>query len=79
MRDYQNGTDTWRPFISYCPNCSNKLVGFPDESGMVRIRCRKCMAEVKRKRLGRKHDRLDLYAPEGMTNDFLADEELPFY
>jgi len=37
------------------------------------------MAEVKRKRMGRKHDRFDLYAPGGMTNDFFEDEELPFY
>ena len=42
--------DTWYPFSWYCPN---------------KVECKRCLAVSVRKVMGRRHNRIDVYAPKG--------------
>ena len=48
-----------------CHNCETKHIGYPDENGLVKMHCKKCGATTHYKVLGRRHIRLDVYAPAG--------------
>ncbi len=30
------------PVYMFCPNCGNKLIGYKDENGGVKMQCKKC-------------------------------------
>ena len=57
--------DTWYPFSWYCPNCGTKLIGFINAEGMIKVECKRCLAVSVRKVMGRRHNRIDVYAPKG--------------
>lgn len=48
-----------------CQNCETKHIDFPDENGEVKIHCNNCGATTHYKIMGRRHIRLDVYAPAG--------------
>lgn len=68
----------WRPYRCYCPNCSTLVVGYKNELGTCRISCPVCEVKIVRKPMGRRHDRIDIYAPEGQTNE-IGNEEASFF
>ena len=57
--------DTWYPFSWYCPNCGTQLIGFKNAEGMIKVECKRCLAVSVRKVMGRRHNRIDVYAPKG--------------
>ena len=54
------GTFSW-----YCPNCGTQLIGFKNAEGMIKVECKRCLAVSVRKVMGRRHNRIDVYAPKG--------------
>ena len=56
-----------------CNNCESKQIGYPDENGKVKIHCKKCGATTHYKIIGRRHIRLDVYAPAGQELSGLTD------
>lgn len=54
----------WHPYTCYCPNCGNLLLGYQDRNGTVKMTCKSCQASIVRRMMGRRHHRLDVYAPE---------------
>lgn len=61
--------ETWRPFSWHCPNCGEISVGYQNASGTIRLECGKCHAVMVRRIMGRRHDRIDIYAPKGEVNE----------
>ena len=52
-------------FSWYCPNCGTQLIGFKNAEGMIKVECKRCLAVSVRKVMGRRHNRIDIYAPKG--------------
>ncbi len=46
-------------------NCHNEVVGIQDETGKTKIHCPKCGAITISKVMGRRHIRVDIFAPQG--------------
>lgn len=57
----------WQAKRMYCPNCRHLIVGFMDEDGMTKITCVSCGSTMVRKTMGRRHDRIDIYAPHNQA------------
>ncbi len=55
----------WQLRRTYCPNCRCLSVGFEDKDGRTKMTCGSCGAIMVRKKMGRRHDRIDIYAPCG--------------
>jgi len=54
-----------RPRSVCCPNGHEINHGLEDCDGIVRITCKCCKSVMVQKRMGRRHNRIDVYAPEG--------------
>jgi len=54
-----------RPRSVCCPNCHEINHGLEDCDGIVRITCKRCKSVMVQKRMGRRHNRIDVYVPEG--------------
>ncbi len=48
-----------------CNNCFEKIIGFRDETGLLKYQCPKCGTVTVSKVVGRRHIQLDVYAPKG--------------
>ena len=48
----------------YCPNCRSEVAGLKNKKNQVRAKCSRCGAEMIRTIAGRRHDVIDIYAPE---------------
>ena len=46
-----------------CPNCWNMGMVWRDEHRVIRYECPQCRAATISKQIGRRHIRLDVYAP----------------
>ena len=55
----------WRSRKIYCPNCCHLVIGYEDKDGMTKMACDKCGTVRVSKSMGRRHDRIDIYAPRG--------------
>ncbi len=49
----------------HCLNCHNEVIGIQDDKGVTKIRCPKCGAVTVSKIMGRRHVRVDIFAPKG--------------
>lgn len=59
----------WRPFSWHCPNCGEISVGYQNAQGTIKVECRHCHTVMVRKVMGRRHDRIDIYAPKEQVNE----------
>ncbi len=55
--------NSWRPQKMYCPNCSQAVTGYEGKNGVIKMSCGRCGTALVRKPMGRRHDRIDIYAP----------------
>lgn len=55
----------WQPLSWYCPNCASRLNAYRNAEGMAKAECRKCHSVSVRVAKGRRHNRIDIYAPKG--------------
>ena len=49
----------------HCPNCGALVQGIKNGDGIAKGECRSCGSSMVRKFMGRRHERLDVYAPKG--------------
>lgn len=56
---------TWKVTSLHCPNCGGIVQGYTNYEGAVKLSCRICGVKMVMKRMGRRHDRVDIYAPAG--------------
>lgn len=59
----------WRPFSWHCPNCGEISIGYENAQGTIKVECGQCHAVMVRKVMGRRHDRIDIYAPKDQVNE----------
>ena len=57
--------DNWTPIPMYCSNCGELLYGYRNDEGKIKYECKRCGTVAVRVQKGRRHDKIDLYAPEG--------------
>lgn len=51
----------------YCSNCGELLYGYRNDEGKIKYECKRCGTVAVRVQKGRRHDKIDLYAPEGQV------------
>ena len=54
---------------------SKWIIGFEDKDGMTKITCEDCGVTMVRKTMGRRHDRIDIYAPRTFHRKALLPEK----
>ncbi len=57
----------WTPLVMYCVNCSHQVIGYRNKDGKVKIQCPKCGVKYVSQKKGRRHEQIDVYAPEGQV------------
>lgn len=60
--------EEWTPFSWHCPNCGKIVSGYRGTDGRIKVQCINCRVVMSRKIMGRRHDTIDLYAPEGQEH-----------
>ena len=58
---------TWKATTMHCPNCGDIVCGYKNSDGTVKLQCSICGVNMVLKRMGRRHDRVDIYAPVGQA------------
>ena len=53
----------------HCEHCGNVLSSYEDENGIQKITCDVCKTRYVRKKIGRRHMRAEIYAPEWASFD----------
>ncbi len=57
--------DEWQPLSMFCSNCGTRLTGYKNSEGLIKIECGRCHSVSVRRMIGRRHNRIDIYAPKG--------------
>ena len=55
----------WIQATVHCPNCGEIVTGYRDKAGCAKMQCINCQANVVAKQMSRRHERIDLFAPNG--------------
>lgn len=56
--------ETWTIVSVFCPNCGKHSQAHRSADGMVKSKCVSCLTVTVRRKIGRRHTRVDLYASE---------------
>ncbi len=54
----------WSPYTWHCSNCGNPVTGYRNNRGTIKVECRKCHCTMVRTIKGKKHDTIEMYAPQ---------------
>ena len=57
----------WKCAVLFCVNCAEKIIGFRNKEGKVKVECPKCGARYVSQKKGRRHEQIDVYAPVGQA------------
>ena len=57
--------EEWIPFSWHCPNCGSIVTGYKNQNGDIKVQCGRCKTVMVRRLKNRRHDTIDLFAPEG--------------
>ena len=57
--------EDWTIYSWYCPNCKCEVAGLKNQKNQIRVKCSGCGAEMVRTIVSRRHDVIDVYAPNG--------------
>ena len=55
----------WRIYTWYCPNCKEEVAGLKNKKNQIKVKCSRRGAGMIRTVVGRRHDVIDIYAPNG--------------
>lgn len=58
---------TWKQSALHCPNCGGLVSGSRNIEGQIRFQCYLCGVRIVLKQMGRRHDRIDVYARDGQV------------
>ena len=56
--------EDWTIYSWYCPNCKNEVAGLKNEKNRIKAKCKVCGAKMVRTMKSRRHDVIDVYAPD---------------
>ena len=54
----------WTIYSWYCPNCNKEVCGIKDKKDQIKTKCERCGVHMVRKNIGRRHQQIDIYAPD---------------
>ena len=57
--------EIWVPFSWHCSNCGAIVTGYKNQNNDIKVQCSRCQVVMVRRFKSRKHDTIDLFAPEG--------------
>lgn len=57
-------SEAWTPFSWHCPHCGNLTQAHMSANGTMKTKCASCCTVLVRRKIGRRHIRLDVYAPK---------------
>lgn len=60
--------EMWTPRSWYCSNCGNKVTAFMNGSGSFKVECSRCRVVMVRTSRSRRHDTINIYAPDGQEH-----------
>lgn len=69
--------EEWIPVRRHCPNCGREITGARNGKGVVRMQCGVCGLVLVGKRMSRRHERCDLYAPAEDDRQLKTDHDVP--
>lgn len=55
----------WVQASIHCPSCGTIVTGYRDKEGCAKMQCATCQCNMVTKQVSRRHERIDLYAPQG--------------
>ena len=61
----ENGRNSWHPLSWYCSNCGHLVTAFRNSKGEFKIACPSCRAVMIRTKMSRRHEKIEIFAPEG--------------
>lgn len=61
----------WMIYSWYCPNCKTMVAGLKGKNNQIKTTCETCGTKMIRTLEGRRHDVIELFAPNGQNNTFL--------
>lgn len=61
--------EDWSVSKRICVNCGKQIVGYRDAKGLVKISCPQCGLSMVSKLISRRHERIDIYVPDGAIID----------
>ena len=64
--------EDWNIYSWYCPNCKSEVAGLKNKNNQIRVKCSRCGGEMIRTIIGRRHDVIDIYAPDGEQHNDLG-------
>ena len=56
---------SWTAVQMYCPNCGTLNVGYKDQEGKYRVRCKRCTVVLLRSYKNRRQDVIEVTLPKG--------------
>ena len=56
--------DEWEIESVYCRNCAEKIVGYRNKAGLLKVQCPKCGLCFVSKRISRRHEKIDVIIPD---------------
>lgn len=51
----------------YCRNCGQKMIGFRDANGLLKLKCPRCNSVSVSRKITRRHEDVQEYAPPGQV------------
>ncbi len=58
---------TWTGTPMFCANCGQLNYGYQNDEGRIKYECNKCKVVFIRVQKGRRHEKIDMYAPVGQV------------
>lgn len=56
---------SWTAVQMYCPNCGTLNVGYKNQEGKYRVRCKRCTVVLLRSYKNRRQDVIEITLPKG--------------
>ena len=56
--------EDWTIYSWYCPNCNTEVCGIKDKKNQIKTKRERCGVQMVRKFIGRRHQQIDIYAPD---------------
>lgn len=57
--------NNWGQSIRICHNCGEKVAGYKNKNGLLKIQCPACGVFMVYKSMSRRHERIDVFVPHG--------------
>ncbi len=57
----------WVPSKRYCQNCGEKIIGFRDNKGGLKLTCPYCFTFYNCKKISRRKEKVEVVAPKNQT------------